>query len=181
MKITIVGPRSVGKSTASKILAANLNLEYISSDNIMNKAMKKYGGLDKVIKSGETYRIIEVAVSQLEDVMKKDDFVYDLAGGAISSTKNKEVVDNIKAIVKANTIVVGLLPYKNKNRSLEFLFNREKEREHFKNENHDKLHQEVEDSYNRLEKIIPRFCTHVIYVESKSPQEIANEIKKKIK
>jgi cytidylate kinase len=34
MRIAITGPRSVGKSTISKIVAEKLNLKYISSDDL---------------------------------------------------------------------------------------------------------------------------------------------------
>lgn len=52
MKITITGPRSVGKSTIGRLVARKLKMKYISSDEIGDKALKKEGGLDKAIKSG---------------------------------------------------------------------------------------------------------------------------------
>ena len=39
MKITITGPRSVGKSTVSKILAIKLKLKYIDGDAEMDNAL----------------------------------------------------------------------------------------------------------------------------------------------
>ena len=46
-KITLTGPRSVGKTTISKLLAKRLNLKYISSDELGEKITKKHGGLKK--------------------------------------------------------------------------------------------------------------------------------------
>ena len=43
MKITITGPRSVGKTTISKIVAKKLRLNYFSSDEIGEKHLKKEG------------------------------------------------------------------------------------------------------------------------------------------
>lgn len=181
MKITIVGPRSVGKSTVSKLLAKKLNLKYISSDDLVDKAMKKYGGLDKVIKSGQIEKIIEIAVPLHKAVMKKDNFVYDLAGGAISNRKYKKTSNKIKRLTKNNTIIYGLIPYKNKKKSIEFLFNRENKRKHFRNEDNKKLRVDVEKHYLKLNKIIPKFCDFVIYVEDKTPGEIVNEILEELK
>ena len=43
MNITIVGPRSVGKSTISKMLSVKLGYKYLESDDLMHKEMKKHG------------------------------------------------------------------------------------------------------------------------------------------
>ena len=45
MKITITGPRSVGKTTVSKMLAAQLDFLYFSSDDLMDRALQPFGGL----------------------------------------------------------------------------------------------------------------------------------------
>lgn len=42
MNITITGPRSVGKTTISKLIAKKLKLKYISSDEIGEKEFKNF-------------------------------------------------------------------------------------------------------------------------------------------
>jgi adenylate kinase family enzyme len=81
MKITIVGPRSVGKTTIAKMLARKLRLPYISSDEMGEKAMRKYGGLDAAIKSGIIKKFIKKSgYSIIRRAYKKDEFVFDLSG-----------------------------------------------------------------------------------------------------
>ena len=73
MKITITGPRSVGKTTVSKLLAKNLKLRYYSSDEIGEKALKKEGGLDRAIKSGTIEKFIRKdAYNLIRNVYKKE-------------------------------------------------------------------------------------------------------------
>jgi len=57
MKITITGPRSVGKTTISKLLADKIKISYYSSDEISEKEFARYGGLDAVIKSGKIHEL----------------------------------------------------------------------------------------------------------------------------
>ena len=68
MIITITGPRSVGKSTISKIVAKKLNMRYVSSDKIGEKAIKKEGGLDKAIKSGVIGKFIKKSAYIVNDL-----------------------------------------------------------------------------------------------------------------
>src|SRR3990167_6308605 len=92
MRVTITGPRSVGKTTVSKLVAKKLNLKYISSDEIVEEAFKEYGGLDKAIKSGKAEELIKKGFYNLIiDVYEHgDNFVFDLSGGAFSSTSLSE-------------------------------------------------------------------------------------------
>ena len=47
MRITITGPRSIGKTTVSKIVSEKLGFKRFSSDEIGEEAMKEKGGLSK--------------------------------------------------------------------------------------------------------------------------------------
>ena len=82
MRITIVGPRSVGKSTISKLLANKLKYSHIEADKLMDKEMRKYGGLDKSIKNRKTDLIIKKSTKIVKGALEKDNCVFDLAGGA---------------------------------------------------------------------------------------------------
>ncbi len=178
MKIVITGPRSVGKTTISKILAKKLNLKYISTDEIGEKYTQEYEGLDKAIKSGKINEFIRekgftLIISTFES---NKDFVLDLLGGSITSRKFKEQSRKLRNKIKRDAIIVGLLPSKNSKESIEFLFNREKNRKHFRKTNEKELFEKVKKDYLKFPKILKQFCNKIIYVQDKNKEEIMKEI-----
>lgn len=181
MRITITGPRSVGKSTISRIVAKKLKLKYISSDEIGDKAMKKYGGLDKAIKAGIIGKFIKKSgYGLIRKEYRKDNFVFDLSGGSVSSNKYKEASRKVREIAKRKSIVISLLPYKKVKMSVNFLFKREKKRKHFKNMPKDDLFKKVIRNYRKYPSIVKNLSNHIIYTENKTPIKIADEIINKI-
>ncbi|MBT3407374.1 hypothetical protein HN415_01690 [Candidatus Woesearchaeota archaeon] len=180
MRITITGPRSVGKSTISKLLAKKLKLKYISSDEIGEKHTQKYGGLSEAIKSGKIKGMIKKdGYSLIKEVYKKDNFVFDLAGGVVSSQKSKEASEKIRKVAIKNSIIIGLLPSKNEKESIQFLFERERERKHFKSIDKIELFEKVEKDYKKYPLLFNKICKEIIYVKDKTPIEIVKEIIKK--
>jgi len=181
MIITITGPRSVGKSTISKLVAKILNLEYTSLDEIAEDALKEHGGLSKAIKSGRMKGFIEnSAYSLIERQYDKDNFVFDLSGGSLTSPSFTEARKKVRKIAKEKSVVVGMLPSKRIQESIDYLFEREKERVHFKDMNQKELYQKVEESYKRFPPMFKKFCDYVIYTKGKSPYNVAEEIVKKV-
>lgn len=177
MKITITGPRSVGKTTISKIVAKKLKLRRYSSDEIGEEHLKKHGGLDKAIKSRIADEFIKnSAYNLIREVYKKDNFVFDLSGGAVTSRKFAEVSEKVRKMAKENSIVIGLLPSKNIKESVEFLFEREKNRSHFKEINSEELRRKTEDDYKKFSPLLKKFCDFIIYVKGKSPKGVMREI-----
>ena len=84
---------------AGLVVAKKLNLRYVSSDEIGDNAMKEHGGLDKSIKSGVIDKFIkESAYGLIRQEYEKDDFVLDLAGGAVSSRKHPEANQVVREI-----------------------------------------------------------------------------------
>jgi len=182
MKITITGPRSIGKTTVSKVLAKKLNLKYYSSDEIGEKNLKKEGGLDKAIKSGSIGKFIkESSYSLIREVYEKDNFVFDLSGGAFGSRKYAEASERVRKTSKENSIIIGLLPSKNENESVKFLFEREKVREHFKNIGVKELLAKTKEDYSKFPQLFKEFCDVIVYIKDKTVDEIVNEIIGKIK
>ncbi len=183
MIITITGPRSVGKSTISKIVAEKLKLKYISSDEIGEKALEKHGGLDKAIKSGVIKEFIkEKGYSLINDVYaKEDNFVFDLSGGSISSRTFAESSEELRKNARAKSIVIGLLPSENIEESVKFLFEREKERKHFKESDKTELSKKVDEDLGKFPPIFKGWCNFVVYTKDKTSEQIADEIVKKIK
>jgi len=182
MIITITGPRSIGKSTISRLVSKKLKLRYLSSDEIGEKALKKEGGLDKAIKSGLIKKLIKKgAYSLIRKEYLRDNFVFDLSGGSISSTEFPEASQKVRKIANAKSIVIGLLPFKDKNKSIKLLFNREKKRKHFKDLDKKVLLSKVKRHYKKFPPILKNFCNILIYTENKNPKEIANEIVNRLK
>jgi shikimate kinase len=182
MNITIVGPRSVGKSTTSKLLAEILEYEYIESDYLMNEKLKQYGGLKKVIENKEVKLIINTSYDVILESMTKNNLVFDLPGGAINSAWGNKLgicEKNIKSIVE-NSLVFGFLPYKDSMKSIDFLYEREKERNQIKDLDEQKLFEKVKKNYLELEPVIKDTSCHIIYVMKKSPERIVDEMLSRI-
>ena len=181
MQITITGPRSVGKTTISKLVAKKLKLQYYSSDEIGEKHLKKYGGLDKAIKSGIIAKFIDKsAYGLIRNVYKKENFVFDLSGGSISSTKHAEASKKVREVAIQKSIVIGLLPSKKQNESIKYIFEREQNRLHFKDLNKDELLTKTKKDYKKFPPIFQEFCNFIIYTKDKTPKEISDEIVKNI-
>jgi shikimate kinase len=179
MNITITGPRSVGKSTISKLVAKKLKLKYISSDEIGEKALKGQGGLDGTIKSGKIngFIISRGAYSLIKEVYStKNNFVFDLSGGSISTKKFGDASKEVREIAKNNSYVIGLLPSKNLFGSIFMLFQRELKREHFKSMNKLLLFRKVVRNYLRFPFIFKNWADGIVYTKTKSPEQISNEI-----
>ncbi len=183
MRITITGPRSAGKSTISKIVAEKLKLKYISSDEIGEEALKEHGGLSKCIKSGLIREFIKKhSYNLINDVYKKEDnYVFDLSGGSISSRRFEWASKEVRKNAKEKSIVVRLLPSENLEESIKYLFEREKERKHFKDLDVAEILKNIDEDYRKFPPIFKDFCNFIIYIKDKSPEQIAEEIIKKLK
>jgi shikimate kinase len=182
MRITITGPRSVGKSTVSKLVAKKLGLEYISSDAIGEKAFESVGGLDKAIKTGVVDKFItEGSYNLIRDVYKKDDFVFDLSGGSVTSDKFPEAIECVRKVAKSRSIVIGLLPFEDEKKSISSLFEREKSRKHFKEIDEKELLQKVGRNYRKFPERFKIFCNYVVYTGDRKPGAIAEKIAELIK
>lgn len=177
MRITITGPRSVGKTTISKIVAEKLGLKYISSDEIGEKSFEKHGGLDRAMKSG----IVEDSIKKggysfiLEVYDKKDNFLFDLSGGSFASKKLPEQTLEVRTKAKNRSIVIGLLPYEDKEKSIRLLFDRERKRLHFREMNDKDLLEKTRRSYDNFDTF-NEYCNLIVYTEDKSPQDVAMEV-----
>ncbi len=177
IRISISGPRSVGKTSVSKIISKKLNLDFYSSDEMMEKKTKSIGGLDKAIKSGKLGReLLESAPELAEEILKSEEFILDLSGGAISSEKYLDIAENILSLVKENSFLIGLLPFKNNKESFEFLFLREKERVHFKEMELGGLRKKVEKDYIKVKKKLLEVADNIFYLEGRSSEEASEEI-----
>jgi len=182
MNITITGPRSIGKTTIGKMLAKEMKIKYISSDEIGEKVTRKIGGLDKAIKSGAIRQIIKTkGYTLLENIYKKEkNYVFDLSGGSFVYTKFPEATFKLRKIAKEKSIVIGLLPSRCKIYSIFLLYNRELKREHFKNESFIRkviLFWKTFKRYFRFPRVFKKYANFIIYTRGKSAKEAVREIR----
>ena len=165
----------------SRIVAEKMNLCYVSSDEIGEKALDKQGGLDKAIKSGAIKEFIrKEGYSLILNEYCSDNFVFDVSGGSISSLEFHEASETLRKTANARSIVVGLLPYHDGSKSIDVLFPREQKREHFKDLDGAILRERVARHYSRLPSLFETFCDIVIYTEDKKPIEVVDEILREI-
>ncbi|MAG38285.1 hypothetical protein CMI45_02780 [Candidatus Pacearchaeota archaeon] len=177
MIITITGPRSVGKTTVSKLVARKLKLRYVSSDELGEKALKKQGGLDKAIKSGAIMEFVrKKGYSLITKEYKRNNFVYDLSIGSVTSEDFPKASKEVRDTANERGIVIGLLPSKNSKDSIRLLFNRELRRKHFKNVDKKELLERIKKRYPKVTKRFKKFPDFVVYTKGKKPREIAEEI-----
>jgi len=177
MEITITGPRSIGKTTISKLIAKKLNLKYISSDEMGEKALRKVGGLDKAIKSGLIKEFIKKrGYVLILDQYKKDNFVFDLSVGSFTSTEFKKASREVRSAAKKNSLIVALLPSKSDRESIDLLYTREIKRTHFKKVDKLSLLERTKRRYPEQKGILLKNSNFIIYTKNKTPLKIANEI-----
>lgn len=99
MKIALIGFSFSGKTTAGKILAKRLKLEFIDSDEIIEKS---YGDINSIfLKQGEEYfRDIEEKIIN-DIVQNKNNFVLSTGGGAV-------IRENTVKLLKEHTTAIWL-------------------------------------------------------------------------
>lgn len=174
----------MGKTTITKVLAKKLKVQRFSSDEIGEEYFKEQEGLDKAIKSGIVDKSIKKeAYGFIRNILRseQESFVFDLSGEAISSRKHPKANEKVRETAKKNSTVIGLLPSKDIEKSIKFLFEREKEREHFKEMGLKELFDKVNDSYGKFPQILEDLCNFIVYVNDKSAEEVADEILEKLK
>jgi len=104
-----------------------------------------------------------------------------LAGGAVSSTKHPEASEKVRTVAKSNSVVIGLLPCEDEEESIEFLFEREKNRAHFKDNDKIQLREDVERKYRKLKDILRDIADKILYVKNKEVNEVVEEIISEVK
>ena len=86
--VTLVGPRSVGKSSIGKIMAKSLGWNYINLDEYIDQVLKKNGGIGGFTKKygwGTYMKFLHKELKKLLSSFKNKKVVLDCGGGTISS------------------------------------------------------------------------------------------------
>ena len=149
MRVVLIGPRSIGKSTNGKLLAKRLNLKYISSDDEMDLILKDLGGLKSAFNPENNDVFLERAIKFVYDVYKHDDFLLDLAGGSLYTENSKgEKIDF--SLLMNQSIVIGLLPFEDDIKSIELLAKRERTRNHWSELSDNEIFEKTQKHDNKV-------------------------------
>lgn len=164
MKVVVTGPRSVGKSSVSKSLSRRLGFTYVSSDVLMDGLLDEHGGLDGDIQDGRRGLIQRVGLHVVKDVLSRYNVVFDLAGGSLKSSGGQSRADEVKDLLDSQDVrVIALLPFDDSSRSVEHLFRRERDRDHFDGWDAEQLRDKVSSDYVTLEAVLPEVADHIVY------------------
>lgn len=162
MRITITGPRSVGKTTTAILLAERLGYRYVSSDELMDDMLKPYGGLAKVLHDKRMDILAIYTLTVCRHALDDDNVVFDLAGGALTQ-QEKDAGKQVKHYIRTHATVIGLLPSMDDDIALKQLFERERERPHFKRLSDDALKEKVARNYKDVKWAIKEVTDRIVY------------------
>tara|TARA_Y100000034_G_C6706797_1_gene311995 strand:+ start:69 stop:629 length:561 start_codon:yes stop_codon:yes gene_type:complete len=179
--VTLVGPRSVGKSSIGKIMAKSLGWTYIDLDEYMNQILKKDGGIGGFTKKygWDTYmKVLHKELKKLLSSLKSKKVVLDCGGGTISSEFPESELN--AHLLRRHSKIVLILPNEDEEKGLQVLLEREKTRKHFFDWSHDKLKDKTRKDYFERVLGMRNFAHHIIHTNKQPPRKIAKLIEKLI-
>ncbi len=182
MNITVTGPRSVGKTTLCKIINEKINFKYIESDDLLDKHLQHLGGLSKAIEKDNNNIILKLGCKLYSELLDGDKILLDLPGGAINKKINNqtEFKQKNREIISSKSFVVGLLPFEDDDKSIEFLFSRERNRKHFLYMDPSELYEKVKKDYLALKYAIIETSSVLIWTRGRESHELVDEIIEKL-
>lgn len=173
MKLTLIGPRSIGKTTIGKVLAKKLKIPYFDFDKYVEKEIH---GIDNHIKNYgvDSYRIKEQKILKkfIKSLPKK--FVISVGGGTIAS-QMKTISRNNSKILKKISKIIYLSPSDSRNKAVNMLYKREKKRKGRK------TYIEVKNLFILRKPVYEKVYDIKVEINKKSIKSIVNEIIKKLK
>lgn len=182
MNITVTGPRSVGKTTLCKILADKIGFEYVESDALLDKNLQDLGGLSKAIEKDNNNHILKLGCKLYSELLSGDKILFDMPGGAINKKINNqtEFKQKNREIISSKSVVVGLLPFEDDDKSIEFLFSREKSRKHFLSWDSKELYEKVKKDYLALKDAVIQTSSVLIWTFGRESHELVDEVVEKL-
>jgi len=188
--ISLVGPRSVGKSSIGKILSQKLKYNYIDLDKFSEKELKNEGGIRGFIKKRRNKDTSNLVWKNywkyqhkflLKIFSKSTKIVLDVGGGTFVEVFSK-IKRNANLIAKKSKVIC-LLPSKKDSTAINILTKREMNRSHWKEKNLSKKEMKiiVKRDYLAAKEIYLKKSEIIFYTENKSKKQIVNELLNKIK
>ena len=163
MRLTITGPRSVGKSAVAETLARMFKVDYISPGLLYQRPSNNGNGAP-------------YSRANLIYENNRIGFVLDLPGELINSREYPGASSRLMLNAKQNSVVVGLLPSGAPKRAIDFLCRKEAQKPKFRGAPRKDILAKIVEDYDGLPSLLKDFCNIVVYVIDKSPDEIAEEI-----
>lgn len=96
-RFVLIGAPGAGKSTVGKALSVKLNLEFLDTDTLIQDSTGKTITDIFVVDGEEAFRAIELEV--LADVLKSENTVISLGGGAPISEKAQKLITDSQSLV----------------------------------------------------------------------------------
>ena len=175
MRITIIGPRSVGKTTVAKLLAQKLSYIHEESDKVMDGLLKKHGGLSKLLQDGKWDLVNDAVEKRFDVALQQDDLIFDLAGGALI-IEERDLGKRTQEFIRQRSVVIGLLPGEDDAQAVKLLYARERQRDHFDYLDDDELYEKVQRNYAKVKPALLNIAHHIVFVKEKTPQAIVDEM-----
>ena len=96
-RLVLIGAPGAGKSTVGKALSEKLDLEFLDTDALIQESTGKTITDIFVVDGEETFRAIELEV--LADVLKSENTVISLGGGAPISEQAQKLITDSQSLV----------------------------------------------------------------------------------
>ena len=166
MNIFIVGPMGSGKSTVGKIIADELFLSFLDTDEEIET--RTGASIDWIfdLEGEEGFRKRESSI--LQDMAKRNSIVLSTGGGIILSEDNRELLSSRGTVFYLATPISVQLERTAK----------DKDRPLLKNGDPEKILTKLQKDRESLYEAV---ADHVVNTENKSSQEVASEIIKLVK
>ncbi len=185
--ISLVGPRTVGKTTIGKQLSIISNYKLIDIDQIMSKKLKSQAGIFGYVDKyswNNYFLLVNTVLKELIKKYKTKNIILDLGGGITASKFNASKTN--ARFIKTNSKTFLILPTKNNKENLKIIL----KREHLRNKNgsntwakewsKEKFDRTVKEHYDER---VPKFkqqANYIIYTKYKSPKQVAKNILNKM-
>ena len=166
MNIFIVGPMGSGKSTVGKIIADELFLSFLDTDEEIET--RTGASIDWIfdLEGEDGFRKRESSI--LQDMAKRNSIVLSTGGGIILSEENRELLSSRGTVFYLATPISVQLERTAK----------DKDRPLLKNGDPEKILTKLQIDRESLYEAV---ADHVVNTENKSSQEVASEIIKLVK
>ena len=177
--ISLVGPRSVGKTSIGKSLADSLKYNYFEVDQIMNEQLKEHGGIEGYTKefgweeySKKRHARLKLLVAELAG----KNAILD-CGGSIIVSEYASVSKQSARLLEENSKIILILPEKDDEKSIATLYKRERKRPHFSHLSDEYLMNKTRTEYKNFVPQMKEIAGVVFYVGEDSVEKVAGRIR----
>ena len=138
----------------------------------MNKSLKEFGGLGKIIRDRNMEVLNVHALKGVRETMEKDGVLFDIGGGYLRA-EDKQFKEDVNKAILSKSILIGLLPFEDEEESMKLLSAREKARPQYKDKAPEEIDKRSREHYPDVAKGMKEITKHLFYVGDKTPEEIS--------